>query len=94
MFCRPVCLTSILQQGEKLFDKLSTVVTSKAAVMKEKLTNYIKNEQPPVDRYNRNNFPEVETILRNLLEGLTFSNAVNVSMLFYLYFLQTCKQLG
>ena len=42
--------SSIWQQGEKLFDKLSTVVTSKAAVMKEKLTNYIKNEQPPMDR--------------------------------------------
>ncbi len=39
-----------LQQGEKLFDKLSTVVKTKSAIMKEKLATYIKNEQPVGDR--------------------------------------------
>ena len=67
------------------------MVTSKAAVMKEKLTNYIKNEQPPVDRYillsNRIKFLEVETILRNLFGRLTiFKYNECICAILYLYF--------
>ncbi|XP_064618289.1 TBC1 domain family member 23-like [Liolophura sinensis] len=38
-------------QGDSLFGKLSSVVKSKSAEMKEKLTNYIKNEQGHTERH-------------------------------------------
>ena len=46
----------MLFQGESLIDsiaKLSDVVKSKSAVVKSKMINYIKNEQPLTERYRQ-----------------------------------------